>query len=99
MGGHPSTDGAALLPGQQGFPSVLLWVDLAGHLFGVWKSTARSAERLLDSPIPKEWGLPNIPSVVDRWERKDGLTGVVRALHQMKRDNPDTFAFDRPSPT
>ena len=97
MGGHPSTDGMALLPDHQGFPVALSWADLAGHLLGIWKSILRSTERLLDGPLPPEWDLPDIPAVVTRWQEEDGLTAALRTLHQLKREDPSAFAFPESS--
>jgi hypothetical protein len=97
MGGHPSTDGMVLLPGHQDTPIALSWADLAGHLLGIWKSVLRATERVLDSPIPPEWKLPDVPAVVARWEQKDPLTAALRALHQLKREDPKAFDFSEPT--
>jgi hypothetical protein len=72
LGGHPTVSGMALLPGHTTH-SELIWVDLAVHLSSIWKHVERSAERLLDGPIPGHWKLPDVPSMRDEWQRTDGF--------------------------
>jgi hypothetical protein len=81
MGGHPTTDGRALLPDHPGLSAHHLWADLAGHLVPIWRHVVAATEQLLDAPIPAEWDLPaDVPEAIQVWREADGFSAAMRDL-------------------
>jgi hypothetical protein len=80
LGGHPTTRSMDLLPGHAMLNKAFLWVDLAGHLLGIWKHVVVSTERLLDGPIPADWKLPDVDAAIDEWLAADGLYAALQHL-------------------
>jgi hypothetical protein len=81
MGGHPATPGMSLLPGHANrVHTGFLWVDLAGHLVGIWRAIIQSTERFLEGPVPKDWELPDVQAAIDEWLRTDGLYAALLDL-------------------
>lgn len=81
LGGHPTTRGMSLLPDHEdALHPALLWVDMAGHLFGVWRALIQWTERYLDGPVPKDWEVPDADSSVKNWLEEDKLYGALQYI-------------------
>jgi hypothetical protein len=73
-GGHPTRDGLPLLPDHRQVPVGVLWVDLAGHLRGIWGSVVKAIEvRRTDVPDEAMDDFSRVAVAVDRWLEADGL--------------------------
>lgn len=86
LGGHPTTRGMALLPDHVRMNSTSLWVDLAGHLSGIWKHTTQSATRLLGGPIPADWKLPDVDAAIEEWLKADRYYATLQHLGGLLHD-------------
>jgi hypothetical protein len=80
LGGHPTTRGMVLLPDHVKMNSASLWVDLSGHLLGIWKHTEQLAERLFEGPIPADWKLPDVNATIEEWLETDGYYAAIQHL-------------------
>lgn len=52
-GGHPTAEALTLLPGHSELGANYLWVDLTGHLAGIWANAVVLSERLLGRTDPR----------------------------------------------
>lgn len=81
MGGHPTREAVQLLPDHRPLPVRVLWVDLAGHLQGIWASTEKAIEvRKGDVPKGATADFERITALVDQWLAADGFHHAMRDL-------------------
>lgn len=85
-GGHPTTEGIALLPGRNGLSMNYLWTDLSGHLVSIWTNVEKVSERLLDGPIPGDWKLSDVAAAMAVWRSADGLHAALGDLARRLRE-------------
>ncbi len=85
MGGHPTREGMSLLPGHARMNSGYIWVELARHLKSIWTSFVVGAERLLGSPFPGDWKIPDVTDVTDHWLSTDRLYAALGDLSRELR--------------
>lgn len=90
LGGHPARDGMRLLPDHQSIPAAFLWVDLAGHIVGIWRHVGTAVERLLGGPIPNDWDIPDVPAYIKEWQTADGLLAAMQDLGAILRETGRT---------
>lgn len=79
LGGHPTTDGRRLLPDHTAVNVTYLWVDLTGHLVGLWTSARTAAEHEYGAVVG-DWELPDVRSAIASWHETDGLREVLGDL-------------------
>jgi hypothetical protein len=82
-GGHPTTEGLALLPDHSGsVETVFLWVDLAGHLASVWGHMTTAAALAYDGAFPAaEWNVPDVGAALEAWRSSDDLYAALAKLN------------------
>lgn len=90
MGGHPTNRGMRLLPGHSRLGISWLWVDLVGHLDGVWKHIVTCAERELQDAIPTRWNIGEVTALVREWLAADGFFAAVQDLGAILHEQPDS---------
>jgi hypothetical protein len=84
-GGHPTPRGMDLLPGHHGVAPAFLWVDLAGHLSGIWRDTVQAATRI-GGEIPSSWDIARVEAAIEAWHEADGLYAALPRLGSVLRD-------------
>gem|GEM_PF-4306474 len=87
VGGHPTTRGMGLLPDHHRLNIAYLWVDMAGHLSGIWRSSLASAVRLKHGAVPGETRVREVNAAIDHWHATDGMYAALGDLNRILRDD------------
>jgi hypothetical protein len=90
FGGHPTREGANLLPAAAyAVLPMFLWADLTHHLMRIWTSAVQAANDLTPSDVPVLWDScvsDELRALVQRWSSHECPISKWRAYVKALRD-------------
>jgi hypothetical protein len=100
-GGHPSPEGAVLLPGHKHpiASAGIWWCDMAMHGLSIWRYTTDAAQKLgYGEEVGKLEEVQAVTSTERNWREGDELLKLHAALKARLPDEPRHLAGWRPPP-